>query len=334
MSRLIAANYDLHRPSNDLPGIGSHPPPFRRLLRVVADVRSLPVHQPNPTPPSRTSWLSEVGDRWTLAGDGWHAEVDPSLGARITGFFAGNVNLLTGPDTNPNNFGSTFWTSPQTDWAWPPPPEVDHLPYTVVEGDEALVCCGMACPKLGLLVTKRFRVVASNQSLLVQYEICNQSPDPIRVAPWEISRVPGGLTLFMAGEPVAQKPEVPKLQLTEAANASWYAYSRAAVTTDQKMFAHRAEGWLAHFWNGFVLIKEFEPINAQKQAPGEAMIELFASGLSNYIEIEQQGAYAKIAPRKSVCWPVTWKVRKVPTTLEVQVGNPAVIAWVRSQLGQ
>jgi hypothetical protein len=286
------------------------------------------------TPTSRTSWLREAGDRWVLQGDGFRAEVDPTLGARITGLFAGDLNLLTGPEVDPNNFGSTFWTSPQSDWHWPPPAEVDNMPYIVVEGEEDLVCCGSPCAKLGLLVTKRFRIVEANQSLYVQYEICNQTSETIKVAPWEISRVPGGLTVFANGETLSEKAPIPEPATTNAAGATWLAYSRAAVTVDQKLLAHSHEGWLAHFWNGFALIKEFDVVNAQKQAPGEAMVELFASGLNNYIEIEQQGAYAKIAPRKSVCWPVTWKVRKVPSNLELQVGSVAVLNWVRSQLNQ
>ena len=28
-------------------------------------------------------------------------------------------------------FGSTFWTSPQNEWNWPPVAEYDKLPYTV-----------------------------------------------------------------------------------------------------------------------------------------------------------------------------------------------------------
>lgn len=285
------------------------------------------------TPTSRTSSLLEAGDRWVLSGQGFRAEVDPSLGARISGFYCDDVNLLTGPEVDPHNFGSTFWTSPQSDWHWPPPPEVDNSPYIVVEGEEELVCCGSPCAKLGLLVTKRFRIDEKSQSLRVQYEICNQSADVIKVAPWEISRVPGGLTVFANGSELIDKPApLPEPPVTNKAGATWLAYSRAATTVDQKLFAHSNEGWLAHFWNGYALIKEFEVVNEQKQAPGEAMIELFTSGLNNYVEIEQQGAYTKVAPRKSLSWPVTWKVRKVPLSLELQVGSPKVLDWVRSQL--
>lgn len=248
-------------------------------------------------------------------------------------FALGAKNLLTGPDVDPSNFGSTFWTSPQSDWKWPPVPEIDHQPYTVVEGDEALVCCGSASAQLGLLVTKRFRVVPFNQAMVVEYEICNQRAEAVRVAPWEISRVRGGLTVFMQGERRTEPPPGPQLSLLEKDGACWFAYDRASVVEDSKVFAHSGEGWMAHFDDRVLLLKEFELVNPQKQAPGEAMIEIFASGLNNYIEIEQQGAYSKIGPWKSSRWSVSWKARQVPDGLSVVAGNPELTNWIRTQLG-
>lgn len=295
--------------------------------------RGLPVSKQDVELGSDDSPWTEAGDHWQLTGDGWRAVIDPKQGARITGFFVGETNLLTGPEVDPSNFGSTFWTSPQSDWQWPPPPEVDHLPYTVLEGDgDVLVCCGAPCARLGLLVTKRFSL-GSNQALKVEYEICNQTNDVLKVAPWEISRVRGGLTVVMAGQPFEEPVPLPRPAVTMAESAHWFAYERAAVQQDQKWFAHSDEGWLAHFSDGRALIKEFEVVPTQKQAPGEAMIEIFASGSRDYIEIEQQGPYVKVGPWKSFSWSVTWKGRRVPSSLEPKAGERNVLNWIRSQLG-
>lgn len=283
-------------------------------------------------PASDSQWV-ESGDNWLLSGTGWRVLVDPRAGARITGFFVGETNLLTGPEVDSSNYGSTFWTSPQSDWQWPPPPEVDHLPYAVLEGEgDVLVCCGTPCAALGILVTKRFSL-GPNQSLRVEYEICNQTNDIIKVAPWEISRVRGGTTVMMAGQPFEQPAPIPKLAVVNAAGAQWYGYDRASVQQDQKWFAHSDEGWLAHFSDGCALIKEFEVVPVQKHAPGESMVEVFASGTRDYIEIEQQGPYVKIGPWKSFAWTVTWKGRKVPSSLDVKVGQRNVLDWIRTQLG-
>ena len=84
-------------------------------------------------------------------------EVDAQHGARITAFRIGTENMLTGPEVNPVNNGSTFWTSPQSDWNWPPVPEVDEGPYAVTGGSTPLF---QSRPggTLGIAVSKRFRV--------------------------------------------------------------------------------------------------------------------------------------------------------------------------------
>jgi hypothetical protein len=254
------------------------------------------------------------------------------LGARICAFSLGGKNILTGPDVDPTNFGSTFWTSPQSDWGWPPIPEIDHRPYTVVESEVGLVCCGSLSSKLGVIVTKRFHVVPQRGCLRVQYEVSNQSSETRRFAPWEISRVRGGLTFFATGEARYPMPHIPELPIEESGGVTWYSYDRAKVAVDQKLFAHSSAGWLAHVDGDHVLIKEFEAVAADRQAPGEAAIELFASGERDYIEIEQQGSYGKIGPWKSNTWQVLWRLRQLPKGLAARAGNVELVQWVEEQL--
>src|SRR5262249_30269718 len=64
--------------------------------------------------------------RWALDFGDLSFEVDPQIGGRVTTFALASVNLLTGPDVNPDNWGSSFWTSPQSVWNWPPPPQIDN----------------------------------------------------------------------------------------------------------------------------------------------------------------------------------------------------------------
>jgi Domain of unknown function (DUF4380) len=233
---------------------------------------------------------------------------------------------------DPSNFGSTFWTSPQSDWGWPPIPEVDHRPYAVVESESGLVCCGSLASKLGVIVTKRFNALPRQNCLQVEYEISNQSSETLRLAPWEISRVRGGLTFFATGETRYPQPNIPELAIEELGGVTWFNYDRAKVTVDQKLFAHSSQGWLAHVDGDQVLIKEFEPISTERQAPGEAVIELFASGERDYIEIEEQGPYAKIGPWKSSAWQVLWRLRKLPRGLAVRPGSVELVQWVEEQL--
>lgn len=241
--------------------------------------------------------------------------------------------MLAGPEVDPDNYGSTFWTSPQSDWHWPPVPEVDNQPYAVVDCDTSFLCAGSLSPKLGVLVTKRFSVLTDSNRACVEYTISNQSSDTLRMAPWEISRVPGGLTFFEMGEGRMPDPPLPELSVLEQGGVVWFPYDRAQVREDQKLYTHSGAGWLAHVVDGLALIKVFDPVPATKQAPGEAMIEIFASGLKDYVEIEQQGAYAKLGPWKELTWKVEWLLRRVPEGLACQAGNPELAHWVRSLVG-
>src|SRR5512133_3419289 len=67
--------------------------------------------------------------------------IAPGVGARIIGCQLDGKNVLLDAEAvagteNANNFGATFWPSPQSAWGWPPIPEIDCGPYTVkpIEG--------------------------------------------------------------------------------------------------------------------------------------------------------------------------------------------------------
>lgn len=274
----------------------------------------------------------EVGDKWALSFQGVTMEVDPRCGARICSFSLNGKNVLTGSDVDPENFGSTFWTSPQSDWGWPPVMEIDSGEYAVVESDAGLVCCGSFSSKLGVIVTKRFSVVPARGCFRVEYEISNQSSETLRMAPWEISRVPGGLSFFRAGQPVDAPDSHKPLPLEEQGGVNWFKYSRDSITEDQKLFAHSSAGWLAHVAGGMVLVKSFDVVPADKQAPGEAMIEIFASGTKDYIELEQQGPYTKVGPWKSLVWRVQWHLFELPSGTGPVLGSPDLVRLVESKI--
>jgi hypothetical protein len=67
-------------------------------------------------------------------------------------------------------------------------------------------------------------------------------------------------------------------------------------------------------------------------APGEAEIELYVNPDHDYIEVENQGALARIAPAQTVRWQVAWYVRKLPAKVVPSLGNPDLIAFVAQTL--
>jgi hypothetical protein len=255
-------------------------------------------------------------------------DIGPAVGGRITALRLDGRNLLTGPEVDPGNYGSTFWTSPQGAWGWPPPPEIDHAPYEVVTAtaDEILLR-GPTSPALGLSVDKRFTVDRAHGAIRQTFTIHNRWTEPVSAAPWQITRVAaGGLTFFPTGTGIYAPSN---LNVKEALGITWYAFDPAEVTGHHKLFADGAEGWLAHVDRDAILIKTFAPVPRSLHAPGEAQIEIYASPAHNYVEIEPQGAYETIAPGAASTWRVSWLVHKLPLDIVASVGSAQLVAYVR-----
>ena len=271
----------------------------------------------------------EVRDgRHVLAWDDVSFEVDARTGGRVTALRLDGRNLLTGPEIDAGNFGSTFWTSPQSAWGWPPVPEVDHHEYRASIEESAIVMRSAPSASLGVEIEKRFAADRARGAVLFEYRIHNLGALPIQTAPWQITRVgPGGLTFYPSGEG-AFPPS--NLGVQDALGATWYDYDKASITEHQKHFADGREGWLAHVDRDALLVKTFPAVPRAAHAPGEAQIEIYASPAHTYVEVEAQGAYETVEPGGALTWQVVWLARRLPEILPISVGSEALLAHVRA----
>jgi hypothetical protein len=266
--------------------------------------------------------------RHVLAWDDVSFEVDARTGGRVTALRLAGRNLLTGPEIDAANFGSTFWTSPQSAWGWPPVPEVDHAEYRASIEQSAIVMRSARSVSLGVEIEKRFSADRGRGAVLFEYRIHNLGVAPIQTAPWQITRVgPGGLTFYPSGQGVFPPSN---LGVQDALGATWYDYDRASITGHQKHFADGREGWLAHVDGDALLVKTFPAVPRESHAPGEAQIEIYASPAHTYVEVEAQGAYEIVHPGAALTWQVVWLARRLPAKLAVSVGSEALLAHVRA----
>jgi hypothetical protein len=258
--------------------------------------------------------------------------VDAAKAGRIVTFALAGKNILTAAkNSEDNNFGSTFWTSPQSDWNWPPPAEMDPLPYVARLEGGTLSLESATIPALGLAVTKRFSVHPGRGVVTVDYGIVNKGTQARSVAPWEISRVAsGGLTFFPMGDGQPWKGFQELLPLSIINGVAWLPSGTVPATTDQKAFADGAEGWIAHVAGNLLLVKSFPAIGAAPAAPGEAEIELYTDAGRTYVEVENQGAYVNLAPGATTTWQVRWVLRKLDAAVSVQPGSTDLLGLVRA----
>ena len=260
-------------------------------------------------------------------------EIDPSIGGRIVSLKLKGENFLTDDNVNSFNWGSTFWISPQSDWDWPPSPELDNKPYSNELLGHTLKMKSEKDPKTGFVVTKEFKGNKISESFTIKYTISNQSDIPHSVAPWEVTRVHvDGIAFYPMGGGVRTGGLLPLV--TEKNGIVWFSYDRDKLPTsgDRQLYSDGAEGWLAQINNGLILIKKFKDVPLAKKAPKEGEIELFASKLihdTGYVEIENQGAYEILEPGNSLTWEVVWYLRELPPHIHVETGNDSLVNFVR-----
>jgi len=209
----------------------------------------------------------------------------------------------------PESFGSTFWTSPQKEWNWPPVSEFDKAAYSVNECSESrLVIGSRVSAQLGLSVGKEFTADASDGAFVVTYSIKNESSEPRRVAPWEITRVVNGdgVIFFEAVNDSVWPGGL--MAFKSADGAVWYTTDEASE--NRKVNAD-GKGWLAYCADGMLLVKRFQDLKPSEPAPGEAEVQVYVNRGKTYIELESQGAYTLLQPDSKLSWTVRWYLKPV-----------------------
>ena len=203
----------------------------------------------------------------------------------------------------PEAFGSTFWTSPQKEWNWPPVPEYDKQPYTIEVKGASLVMKSNVSPRLKYSITKEFLPDAKGNAIIVNYTITNESGETRKVAPWEITRVQNGDGLIFFDADVAKITPPNLMDFKEEYGAAWY---QPDVTNQNRKINADGKGWLAYATNGLLLVKKFQDLEPSQPAPNEAEIQVYVNRGKAHIELESQGAYTTLEPGKSLTWTVRW----------------------------
>ena len=222
-------------------------------------------------------------------------------GGKILSFQYQGQEVLS-QSTFPESFGSTFWTSPQKEWNWPPVPEFDKQPYTVEVKETSLVMTSNVSARLNYRIRKEFRADTESNSIDVTYTIINESGETRKVAPWEITRVPNdGIVFFDA--PTNQITPSDLMPFQSAYGISWY---QIDVANQNRKVNADGKGWLAYLNNNLLMVKKFQDLSPSQPAPEEAEIQVYVNRGKTYVELESQGAYTELKAGESLSWTVKW----------------------------
>jgi len=250
--------------------------------------------------------------------------LDANLGGHLVEFSINGRNALA---VGKPEVGSTFWPSPQAAWGWPPPQVLDKGPYSVDSLDNGIHVSSPICPQTHLRLWKHFQLVGGYAT--ATYVMRNCGDKPVRYAPWEITRIGGGMTFYETNQTALPHSTG---QMVYSRGVAWHCYQPHQQTQHEKVFGNGSRGWLANHYQGLLLVKQFDPVPLDLVAPGEAEVEIYAHGdIDNaYIEIEQQGAYQPMPPGGDIRWRVLWHLRAWDG--DASIGSETLLCAVRQTL--
>lgn len=288
-----------------------------------------------PDEPGTAGVIQAEGGSYYLRQGPLSVEVVPDVGGRIGAVQYQGQDVLLADDREVSFFwGNVFWPSPQSDWGWPPEPVLDSEPYELVQQDNALILASAVAPDTGYQFVKRYALDPDTGVLLIDYQIHNRSDEDRTLAAWEVTRVPpSGLALFPTGETEFISGQFSPMHTETHGDITWYEYDPELIESDQKLMTDGAEGWLAYVNDGIALIKQFPDVPAELNVPGEGEIEIYTNEAMTYLEVEQQGPLTELAPGESLSWQVRWHIHALPDHVSAEIGDQALVDWIRKRLG-
>jgi hypothetical protein len=280
---------------------------FTGLLSLLWGAGMLMACQPTETQSAadRPSWQQE-GNIYRLDAFGFRLEAAPQQGGRIISLSRGNRNMLTGPEVDSLNFGSTLWLSPQDLWRWPPPDALDRLAYDSQLKGDTLQMLSPVDERFACRFVKKIWLHEPDSSFVLDYTIINEADSIQTYAIWEVSRMhKGGCILF----PLEEDSSLYSLKPLNWQRSGEYIHHQVGTQDKQtnKLYAN-GKGRLLYRLDSLLLIKKFTNLRRDEMPPRHQEVEFYIDDTA-YVEVEQHSRYVSLQPGGSYRWQVRWYPR-------------------------
>ncbi|WP_169818808.1 DUF4380 domain-containing protein [Niabella ginsenosidivorans] len=233
--------------------------------------------------------------------------VAPQKGGRILSFKKAGKEVLASDTVHPLYYGATLWLSPQSAY-WPQYSVMDLLPYQLESTSKSIRLTSPV--DQGIQVIKEFSVSKADTSIAICYTIRNASGPSKKLAPWEVTRVLGGCSFFPVGAPGVSAQSDISGTVTEN-GILWLPPTGAGNKKGQKLFSGIKEGWIAHYYNGLLLVKCFPEVPQKDLPPGQGAAEIYVAPMGRYRELENHGKYSNVQPGQYLQYHEKWLLRNV-----------------------
>lgn len=247
--------------------------------------------------------------------------IDAANGARIQSLKWDSTEVLSQIPT-PNMYGSTFWTSPQKEWNWPPVREHDMGSYIVEQHDGKIIMTSAVPERLPLRMSKTFTVI--KDMFCITYSLTNEGSIDRNVAPWEVTRVPGEGEISFRANADSIWPaglmnftqhgdravfSIDKIDKQRKINVNGAPMEENGNNASQSIKKTDGMSYISYAHNKLIFTKFFPDLKAGEAAPGEDEIQVYIHQGSLYCELENQGPYTLLHPGESLTWTVYWQLK-------------------------
>ncbi len=281
------------------------------------------------------AFVAHKGNMYTITQGQTQLEISANVAGRVSSLKVdGTEMLFTADKTNNLIWGSVFWSSPQSEWNWPPVEVLDSAPYKVSLVENRVVFTSKIDPITGYQFIKSYGVDAEKKCISIVYSIYNHSTVEKNVAGWEVTRFrPTGMAFFPQGNTDSNSGIFYPLAVEHIGDITWAKYQpENLLQNHHKLMTDGKEGWIAYTSGGKLLVKEFTDVPVELIVSGEGEIELFANVEKTFWEIDQQGVMTKLAPGERLDWEVRWHSRTIPATVPATLGSNELVNYVRGVL--
>lgn len=281
------------------------------------------------------AFVTQKGNVYTLTQGQTRLEISANVAGRISSLkIDGEEMLLTADKAGNAIWGSVFWSSPQTEWSWPPIEILDSASYQVDVKNNRVVFTSKIDPETGYQFVKSYGLNTEKNCISIIYSIYNHSESEKNVAGWEVTRFqPKGMAFFPQGNTESSSGIFYPLAVEHIGDITWANYQPEYILQNHhKLMTDGKEGWVAYTSAGKILIKEFADVPVELIVSGEGEIELFANVEKTFWEMDQQGVMTILAPGEHLDWEVRWHTRTLPNTISAKLGSDELVNYVRGVL--
>lgn len=262
-------------------------------------------------------------------------EINANNAGRIASLkIAGQEILLTADQASNTVWGNVLWSSPQSEWSWPPLPTLDNSPYDVHIDENRVVFTSKVDKQTGYQFIKSYGISPEKKCLSIRYSIINKSNVEKNLAAWEVTRLrPRGTVFFPQGNTDISNGIFYPFPTEHINDITWATYDAQKIHDNHhKLMTDGKEGWIAYMFNRKLLIKEFADVPVELMVAGEGEIEMFANTEKTFWEIAEQSLMTKLQPNERLDWEVLWHMRSLPAGVKAEQGSDDLVNYVRGVL--